>query len=48
MIPGGVDGEMSVEDSINYWLEGLRNRDERAAQVLWERYFARLAAYAGK
>lgn len=39
---------MSAEDSVMMWINGLKNKDETAAQQLWERYFQRLVALAGK
>jgi DNA-directed RNA polymerase specialized sigma24 family protein len=32
--------------SVSHWLGGLRQGDSRAAQELWNRYFARLASIA--
>jgi DNA-directed RNA polymerase specialized sigma24 family protein len=32
--------------SVSHWLDGLRDGDSRAAQELWDRYFARLVAVA--
>ncbi len=39
---------MSAEDSVMMWIDGLKRKDETAAQELWERYFHRLVALAGK
>lgn len=42
-----MDQRVSVEDSVAFWIEGLKQKDELSAQQLWERYFARLTALAG-
>ena len=35
-----------TKGSVSHWIEGLRDGDSVAAQELWNRYFARLAAVA--
>jgi DNA-directed RNA polymerase specialized sigma24 family protein len=37
---------MSSAGSVTHWLAQLKTGDERAQQALWDRYFARLAAFA--
>jgi DNA-directed RNA polymerase specialized sigma24 family protein len=39
---------MADSDSVTQWLVDLQEGDESAAQQLWDRYFRRLAALAGK
>ncbi len=39
---------MPNDDSVTQWIVDLKRGDETAAQRLWDRYFARLAAIAGK
>ena len=38
----------SADDSVAGWIQGLKQKDEYAAQQLWERYFTRLTALAGR
>lgn len=35
-----------LRGSVSHWLEGLRDGESRAAQHLWDRYFARLVPIA--
>ena len=39
---------MDVEQSVQFWISGLREGDPDAAQKLWERYFERLVRFAGR
>ncbi len=39
---------MSADDSMSPWIQKLSHGDSRAAQVIWDRYFERLAFYARK
>ena len=38
---------MDADESVTLWIDGLRQRDSRSAQQLWERYFAQLVRLAG-
>jgi hypothetical protein len=36
------------DDDVSQWMSALGHGDEQAAALLWESYFAKLAAYARK
>lgn len=38
---------MSLDESVTNWIEGLRQGDQQATQLLWERYFSQLVRIAG-
>ena len=37
---------MGLDDSVTYWIDGLRDGNGTAAQKLWERYFERIVQLA--